>query len=157
MIAPDRNWRFEIATLDEIVDRLAHLGTLAVTEPADTRRQSLEVNAIARQPQPEIQRAIVRKHLEGEIVGLANVSRIARQRNPAKRSFAFAEKRANVLGHETRYLKRILATRIKRLLANVVAVIESDRARTLQREHRLDVPRHRLHRFLDISRRVFFT
>src|SRR6185369_17449856 len=75
MIAPDRNWRFEIATLDEIVDRLAHLGTLAVTEPADTRRQSLEVNAIARQTQPAIQRAIVRKHLEGEIVGLANVSR----------------------------------------------------------------------------------
>jgi hypothetical protein len=77
MIATDRNRRLEIATLDEIVDRLAHLGTLTVTEPADARRQSLEVNAIARQTQPAIQRAIVRKHLEREIVGLANVSRIA--------------------------------------------------------------------------------
>src|SRR6185369_12949664 len=105
MIAPDRDRRFKVAALHEIVDRLAHLSTLTVTEPADARRQSLEVNAIARQTQPAIQRAIVGKHLEGEIVGLAYVFCLARQRHPAKRSFAFAEKRPNVLGHKTRYLK----------------------------------------------------
>src|SRR5689334_15722093 len=48
MIAADCDRRFEIAALHEIVDGFAHLGTLAVTEPADARRQSLEVNAIAR-------------------------------------------------------------------------------------------------------------
>src|SRR5215813_10723757 len=73
MIAPYRDRRLEIAPLYEIVDRLAHLSTLAVTEPADARRQSLKVNAVARQTQPAIQRAIVRKHLEREIVGLANI------------------------------------------------------------------------------------
>src|SRR5678816_859352 len=77
MIAPDRDRRLEIAALHEIVDCLTHLGTLAITEPADTRRQSLKVNAIARQTQPAIQRAVVRKHLEREIVSLANVLRVA--------------------------------------------------------------------------------
>src|SRR5829696_6523164 len=114
MIAPDRDRGFQIATLHEIVDRLAHLCTFTITEPADACRQSLEVNAIARKTQPAIQRAIIGKHLQREIVSLANVLWITRQRHPAKRSFAFAEEWSNVLGHETRYLKRILATRIKR-------------------------------------------
>src|SRR3569832_1682762 len=144
MIAPDRDRRLEIATLDKIIDRLAHLGTLAVTEPADTRRQSLKVHTIARQTQPAIQRAIVRKHLQREIVSLANVLWITRQRHPAKRSFPFAEERANVLRHEARYLKCILATRVEREIANVVAVIDSDRSHALQRDHCFDVSRHRL-------------
>ena len=42
-----------------------------------------------------------------------------------------------------------------RLRANVVPVIESDRARLLQREHRLDVHRHRPHRSLDVFVRIF--
>src|ERR1041384_7784948 len=116
MVAPDRNRRFEIATLDEVVDCFAHLSPFTITEPTDARRQSLEVHTIARETQPTIQRAIVGKHLEREIVGLAYVFRVARQRNPAKRAFAFTEKRSNVLGNESGYLERVFASGIKRLL-----------------------------------------
>src|SRR3954452_5449932 len=123
MIAPDRDRRFQIAALHEIVDRLAHLGAFAITEPADARRQSLKLHSIARETQPAIQRPIFGKHLQREIVSLANVLRIARQRHPAKRSFPFTEERANVLGYEARYLKRILTARIERLLTNVIAVV----------------------------------
>ena len=115
------------------------------------------MNTIAREAQPAIQRAIFRKHLEREIVSLANVFSVAGKRDPAKRSFAFAEERTNVLRNKTRYLKRVLATRIKCLLANVVAVIKRNCARAFQRQHGFDVPRHRLHRTLDVSSRIFFT
>src|SRR5215217_950843 len=154
MIAPDRDRRLEIAPLYEIVDRLAPLSPFTITEPANAGRQSLEVNTVTSQSQPAIQRAIVRKHLEGEIVSLANVVGIARQRHPAKWSLAFTEERSNVLWHKTRDLEGVPATCIKRLLANVVAVIESDRARTFQRQHRFYMPRHRLHRPLNISIRI---
>src|ERR1043165_1170115 len=157
MIAPDRDRRFEIATLHEIVDRLAHLSPFAVTEPTNSRRQSLEVHTLARQTQPAIQRAIVGKHLEREIVSLAYVVRIARQRRPAKWSLAFTEKRTNVFRNESGYLKRVFASRIKRLLANVVAVVECNRARTLQGQHRLDVLGHRRGGLLDVCSRVVRT
>src|ERR1041385_3613330 len=133
MIAPDRDRRFQIAALHEVVDSFAHLGALAVTEPADARRQSLQVNAFARETQPAIQRAIVRKQLECEVVSLANVFGVARQRDPAKRPFAFAEQRSNVFGHESRNLERVFATGVESLLANVVAVIKRDGAAALQR------------------------
>src|SRR5689334_13143387 len=125
MIAPDRDRRFQIAALDEIVDRFAHFGAFAVAEPADARGQALEVHAIAREPQPAIQRAIVGKHLEREIVGLANVLRIAGERDPAKGSLAFTKQWANVLRHKAGNVERVLATGVERLLADVVAVVES--------------------------------
>src|SRR6185369_10692649 len=103
------------------------------------RGQSLKMNAVARQTQPAIQRAIIGKHLEREIVSLANVLGIAGQRHPTKRTLALAEQRANVFRDEAGYLERVFATSIERLLANVVAVIESNRARTFQRQHRFDV------------------
>src|SRR5690242_6089290 len=109
MIAPDRDRRFEIAALDEIVDRFAHLGAFAVTEPADARGQTLEMDAIAGKPQPAIERAIVGKHLEREIVSLANVLRIAGKRDPAERPFAFTKQRPNVFGHEAGNVERVLA------------------------------------------------
>src|SRR6266446_4410898 len=46
MIAPNRDWRFEIAPAHEFIDGFTHLGALAITQPADARRQSLELHAI---------------------------------------------------------------------------------------------------------------
>src|SRR5215212_5865521 len=118
MITANRDRRLEITTFHEIVDRLAHLSPFTITEPADARGQSLKVNSIARETQPAIQCAIIGKHLQRKIVSIANVLRIAGQRHPAKRSFAFAEKRANVFRHKARYLKRIRTTSIESLLTN---------------------------------------
>src|SRR5688500_98991 len=58
MIAADRHRCFQITSFDEIVYRFAHLGAFAVAEPANARRQSLKVDAIARKLQPSVERAI---------------------------------------------------------------------------------------------------
>src|SRR5882724_11644961 len=96
MIATDRDGRFQIAAPHQLVDSFAHLGAFAVTEPADSRRQTLELHPVTRQTQPAIQRLVFRKKFEREIVGFANVIRIARECDPAKRPFAFAKKRTDV-------------------------------------------------------------
>src|SRR5438093_5462059 len=55
MIAPNRNWRSQIAALHQFIDSFAHFGTLAVAEPADARGQALELHPITRETQPAIQ------------------------------------------------------------------------------------------------------
>ena len=151
VISADGDRRFQIAALHEFIDGFTHLSAFAVTEPANACRQALELDAIARQTQPAIQRLVVRKKFEREIIGLPNVLGFTRECDPAKRAFAFTEKRANVFGHEAGNLERILTARIEGHLADVVAVIEGNRAVSFQREHRLDVARHRFHRALHVS------
>ena len=51
----------------------------------------------------------------------------------------FAKKRADVFGNEPGNIERVFDAGFFRLGANVVSVIESDRAFFLQRQHRLDV------------------
>ena len=46
---------------------------VAVAEPADPRRQSLERHALARHADPATQCRIIRKHLERRVIGHANV------------------------------------------------------------------------------------
>src|SRR5437762_13253750 len=48
MITPDHDRRFDFACLDEMVDALAEPCAFAVAEPADPRRQTLEMNLLAR-------------------------------------------------------------------------------------------------------------
>ncbi len=91
MVTPNRDWRFQIAAAHEFIDGFTHLGALAVTQPADARRQSLELHPIARKPQPAIQSFVLGKKFERQIISLANVFGFARERDPAKRPFTFAE------------------------------------------------------------------
>src|SRR5215207_9572911 len=108
MITANCDRRFQISTLDEIVDGLAHLRALAITEPTDTRRQALKLNAITRKTQPAIQRTIVGKHLQRQVIGFSNVLRVAGKRDPTKWSLAFTEEWPNVFRNKARYLERIL-------------------------------------------------
>src|SRR6185436_13867019 len=123
MITTNRYRSLNLSALNKIIDRLAHLRALPIAKPTDSRGQALKLNAISSQPQPAIQRSIFRKQLQREVIGLANVVWVTRQRDPAKRPFAFAEKRPDVFGDEAGNIKRIVTACIKRLLANVVAVI----------------------------------
>src|SRR3979411_1791714 len=100
MIATDGDGRFEIAAPHEFVYRFAHLRAFAVTQPADARRQSLKLNTVARETKPAIQSPIVGAKFKGEIVSLVNIRRVTRQRDPTKRTFAFAKKRPDILGYE---------------------------------------------------------
>src|SRR6266850_707937 len=154
MIASDGDGRLEIPTLDQVVDSFAHLSTLAITKPANSRRQSLKLNAIACEPQPTVQRSIVWKKFEGQVVGLPNIIRISGERDPAKRSLAFTEERTNVLRYKSRNLKCVETTGIECLLTYVVAIVEGDGTAAFQREHRFDMPGHRLCRLLNIRLRI---
>ena len=66
MIAADDDRRVDDAAADELVERQAEPRALAVAEPEDARRQALERDALARQPNPAAQRLVVGEHLERE-------------------------------------------------------------------------------------------
>src|SRR5262245_23559507 len=124
MVAADDNRRLDAAAADEVVEREAERGAIAVSEPEDARRQPLERDPLARQPDPSAERLVAGEHLQREIVGRVDVGRLARQRGPTERTFALAKERADELGHEPWNLERVGDACLLRLRANVVAVVE---------------------------------
>src|SRR5437764_722456 len=126
MIAPYSNRRLQLSAFDEIVDCLAHLRTLAVTKPTDSRRKSLKLHTLASKSKPATKRRVFRKKFEREVIRLAYVFGVAGKSDPAERPFAFAEERPYVFGDETGNFECVRAASVESLLANVVAVIESN-------------------------------
>ena len=124
VIAADDDRRRHAALADQLVEPQPEARALAVAEPADARRQSLERDPLLRQPDPSAQRRVAGEHLERGLRRCRDVLRIARQRRPAERPLAFAEERPNVLGHEARNLERVGDAGAHRLGADVVAVVE---------------------------------
>ena len=59
---------------------------LAVAEPADPRRQPLEVHRLAGHPDPPGERLVVRELLQHGLVGRGDVLRVTRQRGPPERA-----------------------------------------------------------------------
>src|SRR5713101_4507259 len=144
MIASNYNWRFDFTAFHQLVHRNAELGALAVTEPANPRGQSLKLNPFAGELYP------ARK-----LIGARDIFGVAAQCDPAKWPAPFAKKRTNIFGNKPGYVERILYAGLFRLRADIVPVIESDRAFLLQSEHGIDVNGHRVHRSLDIFVRIF--
>src|ERR1019366_2084275 len=97
---------------------------LPEADPANARRQSLKLNPRARHVEPVVQMRIVRDQLFDFGVGFVNVLRVPRQSHPPEWPDAAAEQRANVCGHETRYVESMRDALIVRDLPDVVAVIE---------------------------------
>src|ERR1051326_9060056 len=58
MVTPDHDWRLDFAFLDQIIHGQAELRALAMTQPADARRQSLELDSLARQIDPAVEDAV---------------------------------------------------------------------------------------------------
>ena len=81
---------------------------LAQADPADARRQALEGDALAGHVEPAVQVRVVREQLLHLRVGLADVLRVARQRDPAERPLAAAEQRPDVGRHEAGEVERVL-------------------------------------------------
>src|ERR1700688_1834557 len=97
---------------------------LSQSDPTDARRQSLEMYLRARHIEPVMQMRIVRDQLFDLGVGLVNVFGISGQRNPAERSDAAAEQRADVCRHEAGEIEGLGDARIERDLPDVVAIVE---------------------------------
>jgi hypothetical protein len=92
--------RAQLAAGHHLVEAQAGAVALAVAQPADARRQPLELHVLARQGDPARDVLLVAEELEDRVVGGMDVGRVARQRHPAKRALALAEQRADVRGHE---------------------------------------------------------
>ena len=119
------------------------LRPLAVAEPADPGRQALERDARLGHRDPAAQAGVVGEELEDGAVGPQDVGRIAGQRDPAERAAALAELRPDERRHEARVVERVRDAGLLGLGAQVVAVVEDDRAGALEVEHRPDVGGHR--------------
>ena len=106
-----------------------NLRALALAEPADARRQSLEVDALARERDPAAQMRVVGKELEHQLVGARDVRRDRRRARPSgtvpsPRRTAAGCTRGRIPGISN-------ASRdagVERDGADVVAVVERDRA-----------------------------
>src|SRR5258708_11114872 len=128
MIAPHHNGSFQLPLLHQIIDRQTELCALAVAQPADSRRQTLKLDPLAREINPATQNLILRKEFEYQVVGDVNVRRLTRERHPAKRPPAFAEQPTNVSRHKSPEIVCILHPSLKRKGADIVTVVKRDRA-----------------------------
>ena len=130
---------FNSPDLHHLVEREAREVPLAQTQPADARGKALERDPLPGHRKPAMEMRVVREEFRHLAIGLVDVFRIARQRDPAKRSLAFAEERADVGGNEARKRERVRHALVLRDLTDVVAVVEGRHSRTLEREHGFDV------------------
>src|ERR1700730_10349209 len=105
---------------------------LSQTDPANARRQSLEVNLRARHVEPVMQMRIVRDQLLDLRVGFVDVFGISGQCGPAKWTYTAAEKRSDVFGHETGEIEGTADAGVERHLPDIVAVIEDRQTHGLQ-------------------------
>ena len=131
----------DLAGPDELVEGEPGPRALAVAEPADPGRQALERDPRLGHLDPAMQAGVVGEQLEDGPIGPEDVGRVAGQRGPAERAATLAELRPDEGGHEARIVERVLDARLEGERAQVVAVVEDDRAGPLEGEHRLDVAR----------------
>src|SRR3989344_1856272 len=144
VVATDHDGRRQLTATHHFVERQAQLGAQAQANPADTCRQALEADALARHVQPVVQVGVVRNQLFYLGVGLVDVFSVARQRSPTERADATAEQRTDVGRYETREVECVFHAFFLGHLTDVVAVVEGRDALFLEGEHRLDVHGHRL-------------
>src|SRR5271170_5325124 len=146
MIASNDDGRRYFAIADQFVHGDAELSSLAVSEPADARWQTLKMDALLRELDPAAEVGVFWEQIEDQFVCAVNVFGVARERHPAEWSFAFAKEGANVLGNEAGNDKSVFYAGEFGLRSQIVAVVEGDRTAPLQLEHRFDVPTHGFHR-----------
>ena len=144
VVAADHDRRAQLAAGHHLVEAQPGEVALAVAQPADPRRQPLEVHALARQRDPARDVLLVAEEVEDRVVGGVDVGRVARQRHPAERALALAEQRADVGGDEARIGERVRVAVGRGQPAQRVAVVERLGAGRLQHADRGDVRDHAL-------------
>src|SRR5260370_17640983 len=86
----------DFAFRHQVVERQAKLVALAVAQPANSRRQTLEFDALLRQLDPASQMLLLREHLQHQLVRPCNIGSFSVKDGPAERSFAFAKQRPDI-------------------------------------------------------------
>ena len=128
MVAADDDRRLELAARHHLVEGQAEPMPVAKADPADARRQALELDPLARHVEPVVQMRVVRQQLLHLRVGAVDVLRIAGERGPAERADAAAEQRADVGRHEAGESEGVGDALVLRHLPDVVAVVEGRHA-----------------------------
>ena len=91
---------------------------------------------------PRREVGVLAEQVEGQAVGAGDVGGVAGEGDPAERALPEAEERADVGRHEARDVERVRRAGLGGAAAQVVAVVEDDRAERLLGEHRVDVRAH---------------
>src|SRR4051812_9307857 len=154
MVATDHDRSLQLALLHQIVHGKPELRALSVAEPADAGGQTLKLDAFFRQIDPAAQDAILREHLEDQIISDHDIRRLARKRNPAEWSAPFAEQRTDVGGHESGKIVSVLYAALKSEGSDVIAIVEGHGPHLLQTQHALNVMSDRVERLLRVALRV---
>ena len=156
MVAPDDDRRADRPLLHETVDDRPEPGPLAVAEPADARRQPLELDLLPGLADPAGQGFVLRELPDDGLVGGVDVPRPSRKRRPAERPLALTEEGADILRDEARDVEGGRDPGFLGLAADIVAVVESPGPSFPQLEHGFDVDGHRLVGAADVAFRVLF-
>jgi hypothetical protein len=69
----------KFAAFDHVIDLFAEPCPFSQTEPADTRRQALEAHLFPSLHYPSAQFAIMREHLQHDIIDGIDIFRVAQQ------------------------------------------------------------------------------
>src|SRR5260221_13585904 len=93
MVAADDDRRLDLAPRHHLVEREANPRPLAEAEPADARRQALELDLLPRHVEPVVEMAVAGDERLDLGVGAVDVLRLAREGAPAERTDAAAEER----------------------------------------------------------------
>ena len=78
MVAADDDRRLELAGRDESIELETGACALAVAEPADPGRQTLERDSLAGHLEPAVEPVLVREQLDQGAIGPIDVVRVAR-------------------------------------------------------------------------------
>ena len=154
VVAADHDRRLQLTGAHHLVELQPGQVALAVPQPADARRQSLELHALPRHGDPLPEPLVVGEELEDRPVGRGDVGRIARERSPAERPLALAEQRPDVRRDEAGELERPVVAALARLVADRVAVVEDLGPGVLELHHRPHVRGHRSLRVLGEAGRI---
>ena len=96
MVAPDHDRCRDGARANELVDREAGPGAVAVAEPADPGRQPLEGDALGRELQPAQEQRVVGEQAPELVVDRRDVGRVAREGGPPEGADAATEERPDI-------------------------------------------------------------
>src|SRR5207302_5614375 len=144
MVPRDHDRSAQLAGGHHAVDRSSELGSLSVSEPAYPGRQAFPGEELLGETDPAGQGLVVWELAQHDAVRLDDVVRVSRHRDPAERTPAFGEQRADVEGDKPLERERVCDARLLRLSADVVPVIKDHASGPEEIEHGPDVNRDRL-------------
>ncbi len=117
---------------DHLVDELSEVRPLAVSEPANARRQPFPGKMFLSQSNPVDELLVVGKLAHDKPVGFHYVLGVTAHGDPSEWSATLAEQRSYVKGNETLEVECVTYPGLEGLTADVITVLEDYAAHLLQ-------------------------